>query len=90
MHLEFSALGICRIGQSLVGIMTLLIERVIRIIGPDAYDFTRSGEAGNIIDMSGRLFRIDAVLDPDHLVDREIVMYLLFDLFFCKMRISAR
>ena len=57
--------------------MALIIERVLRIVGPDAGHDARGDEGSNVVDVTVGLLGIDALLDPDDLLDTEVILEVL-------------
>ena len=89
MDLELAALGIGRLAERLVSVLCLLVERMILILSPDAGNFARTDEAGDVVDMAIGLVRIDAVLDPDDLFEIEVFHELRLDLFLGHIGVAA-
>ena len=73
MHLQLAAFGICRLREQLIRIARRLIERVLRVVRPDARDLARADEAGHVVDVAVGLLGVDAVAQPEHLLAAEIV-----------------
>ena len=54
--------------------------RVGLVGGPRQQDDTGADEAGEVVDVAVRLVVVDAVAEPDHALDAEIVPQVLLDL----------
>ena len=57
--------------------MTLVVERVVRVVGPDAQHLAGSDDLGDVVDVAVRLLGVDAVLDPDDLLHAQVLLQLL-------------
>jgi len=89
VYLQLAALGIRSFAQSFVGGLCLLIERILRILGPNAGHLAGGDEAGHVVDMTVGLVGIDAVLDPDDLLAVQVVAQHLLDLFLALVGVPA-
>ena len=77
VDLQLAALGVNRVGEGLVGGVALLVERVLGVVGPDADHDARGDEGGDVVDVAVGLLGVDALLDPDDLLDAEVVLEVL-------------
>lgn len=57
--------------------MALLIERILGIVGPDAGHDARGDERSDVVDVAVGLLGVDALLDPDDLLDTQVVLEVL-------------
>ena len=57
--------------------MALLVERILGIVGPDAGHDARGDERGDVIDVAVGLLGVDALLDPDDLLDTQVILEVL-------------
>ena len=80
MHLKLAALGIGRLGERLEGLLALLVELMVGIVGPHAADLAGRTKACNIVHVPVGLKRVDAVLDPNDLLDAQVLGKLLLNL----------
>ena len=89
VHFELAALGVGCLGKSLVGLLALLVELVVGIVGPHAANLTRRAKARNVVHMTVRLKRVDAVLDPNNLLDAQVLAEFCLDLLLGVLRIAV-
>ena len=77
VDLHLAALSVNGVGEGLVGSVALLVERILGIVGPDAGHDARSDERGDVIDVAVGLLGVDALLDPDDLLDTQVILEVL-------------
>ena len=77
VDLHLAALGVNGVGKGLVDSMALLVERILGIVGPDAGHDARSDERSDIIDVAVGLLGVDALLNPDDLLDTQVILEVL-------------
>ena len=77
VDLQLAALGVNGVGEGLVGSVALIIERVLGIVGPDAGHDARGDERSDVIDVAVGLLGVDALLDPDDLLDTQVILEVL-------------
>ena len=77
VDLHLAALGVNGVGEGLVDGVALLVERILGIVSPDAGHDARSDECGDIIDVTVGLLGVDALLDPDDLLDTQVILEVL-------------
>ena len=77
VDLHLAALGVNGVGEGLVGGVALLVERILGIVGPDAGHDARSDERGDVVDVAVGLLGVDALLDPDDLLDTQVILEVL-------------
>ena len=88
MHLERPPLGVGGVRQRLVGGVRGFVERVVLVVGPDAGHLARAHEAGHVVDVPVRLLGVYAVLDPDHLVDAQVLAQVVLDLLLRELGVA--
>ena len=62
---------------------------MVLVLRPDAGDLAGRDETRDVVDVPVRLVRVDAVLDPQHLLAAEVVADHLLDLFFALIGVAA-
>ena len=62
---------------------------MVLVLRPDARDLAGRDEARDIVNVPVRLIRVDAVLDPQHLLAAKVVAKHLLDLFFALVGVAA-
>ena len=62
---------------------------MVGIIGPHAADLAGRTKACDVVHMTVRFVRIDTVLDPDNLLDTEILRELLLNLLLGVLRVAV-
>ena len=77
VDLQLAALGVNGVGEGLVDSVALLVERILGIVGPDASHDARSDERSDVIDVAVGLLGVDALLDPDDLLDTQVILEVL-------------
>ena len=77
VDLHLAALGVNGVGEGLVDSVALLVERILGIVGPDASHDARSDERSDIIDVAVGLLGVDALLNPDDLLDTQVILEVL-------------
>ena len=77
VDLHLAALGVNGVGEGLVGSVALLVERILGIVGPDAGHDARGDERGDVVDVAVGLLGVDALLDPDDLLDTQVILEVL-------------
>ena len=80
MDLELAATGIRRLGKRLIRLLALLVELMVGIIGPHAADLAGRTKACDVVHVPVGLKRVDAILDPNDLLDAQVLGKLLLDL----------
>ena len=77
VDLELAALGVGGVGEGLVGLMALAVEGVLGVVGPDAGHDARGDEGRHVVDVAVGLAGVDALLDPDDLLDAQVLLEVL-------------
>ena len=77
VDLHLAALGVNGVGEGLVDSVALLVERILGVVGPDASHDARSDERSDVIDVAVGLLGVDALLDPDDLLDTQVILEVL-------------
>ena len=90
VNLEPAASGVRRGAQRLVGSLAGLVELVGGVVGPHAADLSGRAEAGDVIHVAVGLVGVDAVLDPDDLLDAQVLLELLLDLVLGVLGVAPR
>lgn len=80
VDLELAATGIRRLGKRLIRLLALLVELMVGIIGPHAADLAGCTKACDVVHVPVGLKRVDAILDPNDLLDAQVLGKLLLDL----------
>ena len=77
VHLELAALSVRRVRQRLVDLMALAVEGIVGVVSPNAGHHARRDERSAVVDMPVGHLRVDPLLDPDDLLDAQVLFKFL-------------